>query len=386
MKKVLHIVYKSSNSVDYIYPLFFLKSKKKEYKISYLIWDFRPKHLIKNFPKKNLLNYKIYTFWNFLLFNLKSDTISGHFYFQRLYFRLINLFYFLINKKKLKNFLQSFDKIYMDCRELQSMPMYKNFCMILKSLNKEIIFVPHSAHYTNLIRETSDLHKQLFQGIKKKLIMSTKKSLPWKDTGGFKKEECIYLGLPSLNDEWLRVFKKLTQNCINKKTVGFAFRPFDRNFENRLLKFRGGDDYINTFSDNISFINIAKILNRMGYKISFRLHPSTKEDSFLKFYKKEISNLKFNFSRNTVHDFLSENHYIVSFNSSALIYACNYNKIIFLKENYLTDKVFKRWRLLKQMFHEFSLTFKDKNDFIKKFYNKKNYKKYNYKEILNKLW
>ena len=386
MKKVLHIVYKSSNSVDYIYPLFFLKSKRKEYKINYLIWDFRPKHLIKNFPKKNFLNYKIYTFWSFLLLDIRSNILSNYFYFQRLFFKCINIFYFLINKKKLKNFLQSFDKIYMDCRELQSMPMYKSFCKILKSINKEIIFIPHSAHYTNLIRETSDLHKKLFHSVKKKLIMSTKKSMPWKDTGGFEKEECIYLGLPSLNEKWLSAYKKLTKNYKNKKTIGFVFRPFDRNFENKLLKFRGGDDYINTFSDNISFINIAKTLSKKGYKISIRLHPSTKEDSFIKFYKKEIADLKFNFSRNTIHDFLSENQYIISFNSSALIYACNYNKIIFLKENYLTDKVFKRWKLLKQIFYKFSVTFKNENDLMKKFNNKRNYKKYNYKVILNKLW
>jgi hypothetical protein len=214
--------------------------------------------------------------------------------------------------------------------------------------------------------------------------MCTKKSKPWLDTGGFKKKECEYIGLPARNKKWITFISKLSKK-EDKKRVGFMFRPFDRNFNKFFLNFRKGDKYINTFDENLSFIQIANELNSQGYKIIFRLHPSSKEDVFVKFYGSYIKSLKFNFSRNTIHDFFIEAKNIITFNSSGLIYGCLYKRNFFLKKNELIFDIWKKWPLIKKIFLKFSNTFENSEDFYIKFNNKK-FKKYNYEKIINLLW
>ena len=273
----------------------------------------------------------------------------------------------------------------MDCRELNSLPYVEIFCKILRSLNKTIIFVPHSPYYTNLIRETSDGHAIYFKNCKKKLLICTKKSKPWLDTGGFKKKECKFIGLPTRQKKWKSFISQHNKKEYQKK-VGFLFRPFDRNFNKIFLKFRKGDKYINSYDENINFIKIAKKLNSMGYKIMFRLHPSSKEDAFQKFYKEHLHKLKYNFSRNTIHDFFVQNSYIISFNCSGLVYGCQYKKKIFLIKNKLINDIWKEWPLIKKIFISFSNTFENNNDFFKKFKDKRSHKEYNVDKVLNLLW
>lgn len=385
MQKVLKIIFKSTASTDYIYPFFYVKKMEKKIKVDFLAWDFSPNHLLKNLPKKKYLNYNYYTIWDFLLTNLKlNKNLEKTYYFKRIYFYILNKFIFFVKKNLIKNFLLGYDRIYMDCRELQSLPYQIFFCRLLNSINKTIIFVPHSPYYTNLIRETSDDHALYFKNCKKKLLICTKKSKPWLDTGGFKKSECKYIGLPARNKKWSSFFSKLYKKG-NEKKFGFMFRPFDRNFNNFFLNYRKGDKYINSFDENLSFIQIAKKLNSQGYKVSFRLHPSSKEDAFIKFYRSNLKSLNFSFSRNTIHDFFAENKNIISFNSSGLIYGCVYKRKIFLKENKLILHIWKEWPLIKKIFLRFSNTFKNPEEFYKKF-NSDKIKRYNCKQTLDLLW
>jgi len=385
MQKVLKIIFKSTASTDYIYPYYYVKNLEKKYKVDFLAWDFSPNHLKKNLPQQKFIRYNLYTIYNFLKINLKTEKFDNKFYLKRFYHKFLNSFPLLIKKQKIKNFLLGYDKIYVDCRELNSLPYVKTFCKILCSLNKEIIFVPHSPYYTNLIRETSDGHAIYFKKCKKKLFACTKKSKPWLDTGGFKKKECEFIGLPTRQKKW-RSFISQHNKKGYQKTAGFLFRPFDRNFNKIFLKFRRGDQYINSHDENVNFITIAKKLNSIGYRIMFRLHPSSKEDAFQKFYKDHLHKLKYKFSRNTIHDFFTQNSYIISFNCSGLVYGCQYNKKIFLIKNKLINDIWKEWPLIKKIFVNFSNIFESNEDFFKKFEDKKSHKKYDVDKVLNLLW
>ena len=385
MSKSLHIIYKNTNCVDFIYPEFYLKNKLG-CRFDYLIWDFNQDHIKKYLPKKEGFDYNTYSVWNFINNRFYVKKLEQTYYLKRIYYFIIKKIDLLLQKKKLKEFLLKYDDIFIDCRECDYIPYVREFSNILKSIHKAIKFVPHGPHYRDNIRETSLDQKIYFEGLKKKLILSNKYSKPWIDIGGFKKNECFYNGLPAKNNDWLVNIVKLKKKNYDEKNIGFLFRPFFLNFNNKILNLKKTDHYINSFEENNTFIDIAKKLYQDGYKILFRLHPSSKFDSFRKFYGKNLEGLEFELCTNTIHDFYLKCQYVLSFNSSSLIYGCLYDKNIFLKKNSLTLKVWDEWKGIDKIYDTFCNYFLDEKDFFEKFKNKKNLKKFNKETTLDMLW
>jgi hypothetical protein len=384
MQKTLHIIFKNTNCVDFIYPKFFVEQKESRIKIDYLIWDLSVFHLKKYLPKN--LDFKTFSAWDFIDKKFNLHFLEKSFYTKRLYYFFLKKCNFLLHKQKLRDFLLGYDSVYLDCREFDYVPFVKSFVEILNSIKKTITFVPHGPHYRDKVRETCYDHVIFFSKLKKKLILSNKYSEPWLDVGGFKKDECIYQGFPARNKTWLEFIEKLKTENYDEKNIGFLFRPFNRNFNQTFLNFRKEDHYVNSYAENQSFIRIAKKLVNQGYKVIFRLHPSSKFDAFKKFYKKDLKNLEFEFSQNTVHDFYSKCQYVLSFNSSSLIYGCLYNKNVFLKINSLSEKVWNEWPGIDKIYKSFSNLFIDESDFFNKFNYKNSLLKFDNNKVLDKLW
>ena len=59
MQKVLKIIFKSSASIDYILPYFYIKNKEKKYNVDFLAWDFSPDHLKKKITQKKIFTLQI---------------------------------------------------------------------------------------------------------------------------------------------------------------------------------------------------------------------------------------------------------------------------------------------------------------------------------------
>ena len=100
--KYLHIIFKSSNSIDYIYPYYFKKSKYENHIIEFLIWDPNFKIIYNNLPKRydKYDKYKVRDISEFFkfssLFNLNKNFLK----------HIENYFdnYFFFHFKKLENY------------------------------------------------------------------------------------------------------------------------------------------------------------------------------------------------------------------------------------------------------------------------------------------
>ena len=371
MKKILHIVFKNTSCVDYIFPYFDSKLDLKRNNLEFLIWDVDAIRIADNLPK-NFKNYTYKNIFHFVRFRklfklnkikiLKFKSLIDSSVFLKIY--------------KIKSYIKKFDEIYFDCRSFDSLIFKKTIFYILNNLKKKIIYVPHAAHYRSSSEELTKSNIALPQ--RYDLILSNKLSNPWIKFD-LSKKNCFYLNLPTNNKLWKKKIK-FFENKDNK-VVGFIFRPFIKKKNKTQLSKK--DYYINSYEENLMMIEIAKYLFSKGYKIIFRLHPSSKIKDFENYYKNDLKFFKFLFSKGSIHDFLIDIDKVVSFHSTALIYAANYKKKIYLLKTDLEKKIYIKWPKLKKIYKSFCIEIKDKEDFKKKFIKRE----FNYKQsILKELW
>ena len=374
--KYLHIIFKSSNSIDYIYPYYFKKSKYENHIIEFLIWDPNFKIIYNNLPKRydKYDKYKVRDISEFFkfssLFNLNKNFLK----------HIENYFdnYFFFHFKKLENYMNGFDKIFFDCKSFQNLFFKKSIFKILIENNHTPIYVPHGPHYRTTYDEIGD--DNLSVNFFYKLLLSNKKSDPWKKKK-IKKQNCIYIGLPSYDKVWLKKINLLKKKHLKKKTIGFIFRPFiKRKSRNQLVN---NDYYINSYEENLLMINLSKKLYSKGHDIIFRLHPSSSEKKFLEYYNEDLNNISFNFSKGSIHDFFVEANTIISFHSTSLIYGALYKNRIFLINNDLAKKIYLKWPGLKNIYNSFTRTFENEKQ-LESILNKRNLRFS--KKILEKIW
>lgn len=355
--KFLHIVFKSTNCVDYIYPFYFKKIKHENHTLDFLIWDVNYKKIKDQLP----YNFNKYCVKDISYF-IKSPEILK---LKKFFIRFID-YQFLFNYKRLNNYIKKFDKIFFDCKSFESL-FFKNIIFdILKENKLTVTYVPHGPHYRTSYEEMAD--NNLKVPFSYKLILSNKKSNPW-ITKKIKKKDCLYLGFPSLDTKWKYEFNNLNVNTNKRKTIGFLFRPFRKQKNRSQLK--NDDYYVNSYEENIFMINLSKSLFSNGYNIVYRLHPSSNRKEFLTSYKKDLKKIKIQFSKGSIHNFISQLDNVISFHSTSLIYAAFYNKKIFLIKNDLESLIYKKWPKLKKIYNSFSMIFENKKQFYKVFYKKK---------------
>lgn len=363
-QKVLHIVFKSANCVDYIYPHYYSEFKKKKInKLEFLIWDIEAEKILDQMPgiKKIYTIKQLSNFFKFINFFKKKNIILSFFLY------ILNLIFY--KNKKLLNYIQSFDILYFDSKSFKNLVFKKLILNVLNKSNKKIFLVPHGPHYTTSYEEIE--YDNFFLNPRVYLLLSNKFSNPWVKNL-IKKKQCKYIGFPTSNNVWQENIKKQ----ININSYGFIFRPFIQKKNKKQLK--NYDCYINPYDQNIFMLFLAKKLSDQKKKIILRLHPSSRVDDFLDAYSNELRQISYSFSKGSIHDFMNKVSNVVSFHSTALIYAYFYDKKVYLYSNYLEKITYKKWPILKKVYNSFCIKFSNENDFFKKIKLNKKIEKKNF--------
>ena len=376
-KKFLHIIFKGTNCIDYIYPYYFKKTKYDKHSLDFLIWDPNYNKIKKNLPinfhKFNVLNISQFTKIPQVL-KIKKNflKIFQNFFDYKIFFKY----------RKLEKYLSKFDKVFLDCKSFENLFFKKTIFDIIQKNKITIYYVPHGPHYRSSHEEIAD--SNLSVNFDYKLILSNKKSNPWK-TKNINKQKCKYIGFPASNKLWRYQIKNLKQRYKKNQTIGFLFRPFIKKKNRKQLI--NSDYYINSYEENLFMINLSKKLFLNGYNILYRLHPSTLETDFLDNYCENLKKFSFDFSYGSIHNFMTQAHTIVSFHSTSLIYGAFYKNEIFLFENDLQKKIYSKWPKLKYIYNSFTKNFDSEKKFGLIFNNKSKNNKTKFQKFrLNEIW
>ena len=371
MKNYLHIIYKNTSSLDFITPYYHkLYNSGKLNKLIIFVWDLKAENIKKNIiNKKKLFNIpvKIYFLKDFLYVKKLIPLII--FTRRTLVLRYISYFLlkFVINQKNIFKILKSNNKIYLDNKNFYQIELFYFFFKILKKINKKIFLVPHAPHYRHLGEEydNSVKHTLLKFKINYEIICSNKKNF-----NVLKEKNICYIGLPASDKIWVNKFIKIKRNYI-----GFIMRPFIKKYnQKKLLNF---DYYISSYEDNYKFIKYAYLLNKKGYKILFRLHPSSNILEFKKNYNNLLEKFNYTIHKGSIYNFISLCKKIITFHSTAVIYAAYFKSDILLYNNNLTKKIYQNWPELKNLYNSICNEFSD--------FSNINFKKNKGKKPKNKL-
>lgn len=314
-KFVLLQIRRSVGEIDWIIPILFLL-KKKGYKIFTFFDD---KKILENLEK----NENLFKLWKSINIDFHINKKTDKILIKLIFLILLNLKNFLKNNSFLESIIAKLKteifeiKFFLKKYKIENFHLfllsdnnYSNLCLKFKELNNKIKIVrfPTSPWVENIDnRKYLKLDKR-YLFVDQQFF--TNKNIAYKILGkNFAKLEkdkkLFYVGNPKYSNWWIKkIFKK--KNSINSLKILVATRSWEKNFSKE------------SFKSLIKEIMKLTKINK-NIKITFKTHPSRKEENYLK----EILNLydkkQWNVSNNHLIDLCKVNYIGITLNSTACI-------------------------------------------------------------------
>lgn len=306
--KICLIIFKNLAELEYLIPIF----ERNKCKVDIIVFDYSKNDLIhknsilKNYFKKNkirILDVKDFLkeksfFLNFLSQKITSKSISiksllnilkNKFTIIKFFLLIKYIFNFLFKKifnyiflrMKTKNFVESYDFIFIGHRNFINSFFLEIFKKIFLKKNLRFILIPHGPHYEKkFYRFLTDTENLI---LKENYINISANTLekPWLNKL-INKSRCMNMGYPPFNYKSNYFVRKIVKK---KKKILVITRKFD--LKEKISKEDGFTTDFKTFS---TFMDRLKLIDTNKFEIFLKPHPTTDINLLKQFLN--ASNLK----------------------------------------------------------------------------------------------